>query len=38
MTRRAVDGGAEVRYAYRDGVGVSLFTIEIDQVVCAEIP
>jgi len=35
MTRRAVDGGAEIRYAYRDGRGVSLFTIEIDQVVCA---
>ncbi len=37
MMRRAVDGGAEIRYAYRDGRGVLLFTIEIDQFVCAAI-
>jgi hypothetical protein len=37
MMRRAVDGGAEIRYAYRDGRGVSLFMIEIDQFVCARI-
>jgi hypothetical protein len=37
MTRRAVDGGAQVRYAYRDGNGVSLFIIEIDRYVCADL-
>ncbi len=32
--RRAVDGGAEIRYAYRDGRGLPLFMIEIDRFVC----
>jgi hypothetical protein len=37
MTRRAVDCGAQFRYAYRDGNGVSLFVIEIDRTGCADL-
>ncbi len=33
--RRAIDGGAEIRYAYRQSNGATIFTIDIDQWACA---
>lgn len=35
--RRAVDRGAEIRYAYRQSDGATIVTIDIDQWACAEL-
>ena len=33
--RRAVDGGAEIRYAYRQSDGAKIVTVDIDRWACA---
>lgn len=35
MMRKAVDGGAEIIYSYRNNRAKQIFTIEIDQNTCA---
>lgn len=35
IQRRAVDGGAKIRYAYRQSDGATIVTIDIDQGACA---
>ena len=37
MMRRALDGGAEIRYLYRGNSGSVVFTVEIDKEVCSRL-
>lgn len=37
IQRRALDGGAEIHYAYRQRDGATIFTIDIDQWTCARV-
>lgn len=37
IQRRALDGGAEIHYAYRQRDGATIFTIDIDQRTCARV-
>lgn len=37
IQRRAVDGGAEIHYAYRQSDGATIFTVDIDRWTCGRV-